>query len=207
MSHQPETSPPSDSQPSETPSPESASSETVPDAQPAPHASPANPDTGVPTSAPQAGWPDPVDAGPRQVSYRIRVNAPAPELWELVANPHRHHELDGSHSVQYAKSGPSRLSEGDEFSIAMRKFGMPYTMNPVVTAAEEGTVMEWQQPGGHRWRWEFEAQGDGTTLVTETFDYSRTTPAVGRVYELLRRPQDNSKGIRASLTALGGRYL
>ena len=30
-----------------------------------------NPETGVPVSAPQAGWPERVDTGPQQVSYRI----------------------------------------------------------------------------------------------------------------------------------------
>ena len=173
------------------------------------HASPAalNPETGLPTSAPQAGWPEAVDTGPLQVSYRIRVNAPAAELYSILANPHRHHEVDGSATVQYAKTGPDRLTVGDEFSIAMRKFGVPYTMTLTVTAADADQLVEWQHPGGHRWRWRFEDQGDGTTVVTETFDYSWTRHVVARGYELTRRPQDNANGIRASLTRLAGRYL
>jgi hypothetical protein len=166
-----------------------------------------NPETGLPTSAPQAGWPQPVVTGPRQVSYRITVNAPAADLWGILANPHRHQEVDGSETVQYTKTGPSRLSVGDEFTVAMKKFGVPYTMRLVVTAADEGQMIEWQHPGGHRWRWQFEDRGDGTAVVTETFDYSWTRPAVARLYELTRRPQDNANGIRSSLTRLAGAYL
>ncbi|MEW1981053.1 SRPBCC family protein [Citricoccus sp. NPDC079358] len=166
-----------------------------------------NAETGLPTSAPQAGWPQPVDTGPLQVSYRILVNAPASELYPILANPHRHHEVDGSATVQYAKTGPDRLAVGDEFSVAMRKFGVPYTMTLVVTAADENELVEWKHPGGHRWRWRFEDQGDGSTMVTETFDYSWTRHVVARGYELTRRPQDNANGIRASLTRLAGRYL
>ena len=103
-----------------------------------------NPETGLPVSAPQAAWPERVDTGPRQVSYRITVNAPAPELWALLANPHRHHEVDGSESVQFTKTGPTRLAVGDEFTMAMRKFGLPYTMKLVTTAADEDRVVEWQ---------------------------------------------------------------
>ena len=166
-----------------------------------------NPETGLPVSAPQAAWPEPVDTGPRQVSYRITVNAPAAELWALLANPHRHHEVDGSQTVQFTKTGPTRLAVGDVFTVAMRKFGVPYTMTLVTTAADEDRVVEWKHPGGHRWRWQFEDQGDGTTVVTETFDYSWTRPLVARGYELSRRPGDNANGIRSSLTRLAGRYL
>lgn len=38
-------------------------------------------------AAPQASWPQPVQTGPGQVSYRIRVNAPAQQLWELLPTP------------------------------------------------------------------------------------------------------------------------
>ena len=165
-----------------------------------------NPETGLPASAPQAGWPQPVDTGPLQVSYRILVNAPASELYPILANPHRHHEVDGSATVQYAKTGPDRMAVGDEFSVAMKKFGVPYTMTLVVTAADENELVEWKHPGGHRWRWRFEDQGDGSTVVTETFD-SWTRHVVARGYELTRRPQDNANGIQASLTRLAGRYL
>jgi hypothetical protein len=202
MSTQPEHATPQDPLQQQATPPQDA-----PGATPAADRAAVNPETGLPTSAPQVAWPEPVETGPCQVSYRIRVNAPAAELYALLANPHRHHEVDGSGSVRFTKTGPSRVTVGDEFTVAMRKFGLPYTMRLVVTAADEDRVVEWQHPGGHRWRWRFEDAGDGSTLVTETFDYSWTRHVVARAYELSRRPQDNANGIRASLTRLAGRYL
>jgi len=37
-----------------------------------------------------------VDAGPRQISRSVEVQAPASELFEIVADPSLHHEVDGS---------------------------------------------------------------------------------------------------------------
>lgn len=148
-----------------------------------------------------------METGPRQVSYRITVNAPAQELWEVLANPHRHHEVDGSGTVKSQVQGPRRLSVGDEFTVHMRKYRVPYTMKLVTTGSQPGELIEWSHPGGHRWRWEFTDNGDGTTEVTETFDYSWTQPVVGKAYELLRMTEDNARGIQASLTRLAGHYL
>lgn len=181
---------------------------------PAPAAS-AAPETGaaapsssvLPQAAPQAAWPERVDTGEHQVSYRIAVRAPARELWALLADPHRHHEVDGSGTVQRRVAGPHRLAAGDRFRVAMRKFGLPYSMPLTATAVDEGALVEWAHPGGHRWRWTFEDAGDGTARVTETFDYSWARPAVRRGYELAGVPAQNGRGIQASLTRLAGRHL
>ena len=47
-----------------------------------------------------------VDLGPSQVGRTVEVQAPAPELFAIVADPTRHHELDGSGTVrgQYSYS-------------------------------------------------------------------------------------------------------
>src|SRR4051812_30198336 len=98
-----------------------------------------------------------VASPPRVVSRRIVVAAPAADLFALVADPHRHGELDGSGTVRNAVSGPDRLRLGDRFSVAMRLGPLPYRITSVVTAFEENTRLEWRHPAGHRWRWEFAA--------------------------------------------------
>lgn len=160
-----------------------------------------------PSAAKQAGWPERVDAGAHRVAFRHTVAAPAEELWALLADPHRHHEVDGSGTVQATVVGPHRLATGDRFTVRMRKFGVPYRMTNTVTEAEPSRVIEWRHPGGHRWRWEFLDAGDGATEVTETFDYSHLSKAAMRVHELARTPQDNARGIRASLTRLAALHL
>ena len=41
-----------------------------------------------------------VDAGPHQISRSVEVQAPAAELFAIVADPTRHHEVDGSGTVR-----------------------------------------------------------------------------------------------------------
>ncbi|WP_295016859.1 SRPBCC family protein [uncultured Micrococcus sp.] len=168
---------------------------------------PSDPAAVRPSAAVQAGWPERVDAGPHRVAYRHTVAAPAEELWAMLADPHRHHEVDGSGTVQATVVGPHRLAAGDRFTVAMRKFGVPYRMTNTVTEAEASRVIEWRHPAGHRWRWEFLDAGEGVTEVTETFDYSHLPEAAIRAHELARTPQANARGIRASLTRLAALRL
>jgi hypothetical protein len=146
-----------------------------------------------------------VDTGPRKVTRRTQVAAPAGELFDLVADPHRHYELDGSGTVHPKVKGPHRLSEGAKFTVAMSMHRVPYRITSRVTEYDEDRVIEWRHPMGHRWRWEFTTIGPELTEVTETFDYS-DAGATGKMYELFRFPASNAKGIRATLTQLRARY-
>jgi hypothetical protein len=152
---------------------------------------------------------EPVDLGPRKVARRVLVNAPVSELFGLVADPRRHHELDGSGTVQASVSGPARLERGDKFSMSMRMYGFPYRITSTVTACEDGRLIEWRHPFGHRWRWEFAEvfSADAPvpqTQVTEVFDY--TGSKLAKSFELIGFPQKNAKGISATLEGLQRRY-
>jgi uncharacterized protein YndB with AHSA1/START domain len=56
----------------------------------------------------------------RTVSASTVVAAPPDEVFALLANPHRHHEFDGSGTVRGAVSGPERLALGDRFGMSMK---------------------------------------------------------------------------------------
>ncbi|KAA0021624.1 SRPBCC family protein [Antrihabitans cavernicola] len=146
-----------------------------------------------------------VETGKRKVTRRVTVNAPAAQVFDLVADPHRHPELDGSGTVRDTPvTGPDRLSNGAKFSVGMKQYGVPYKITSKVTAFQDDKLVEWQHPAGHRWRWEFAEVTPGTTQVTETFDYS-TTPAA-KVFELLGFPKANGAGITKTLEALSARF-
>lgn len=149
---------------------------------------------------------EPVEAGDRQVSRRVTVNAPVGELYALVENPHRHHELDGSGTVGANISGPERMAVGDKFSTHMKQFGMKYRTTSTVTQAEENKVVEWQLGIGQKWRWEFEPRGPKQTQVTETWDISQI-PAIAafgmRITGMFNR---NAKGIEETLRRLQQRF-
>jgi uncharacterized protein YndB with AHSA1/START domain len=146
-----------------------------------------------------------VDSGPRQVTRRVTVHADAADVFALLADPHRHPELDGSGTVRDVPvKGPDRLSEGARFRVGMKQHGVPYTITSKVTAFEDGRLIEWQHPLGHRWRWELAETAPGTTEVTETFDY--TTAWAPKALELFGQPKANAVGITKTLEALAARF-
>lgn len=163
--------------------------------------------------------PQPLDRGEHVIAYTITVEAPAGELWAIAANPHRHHELDGSGTVRGSAIGPRELRTGDRFRVDMKKYGLPYALTVRVTEARppQGAgagprpgVVEWRQPTGHRWRWEFTpVTGEGgteRTEVVESYDASGQNPLVRRALGAAKVPADNARGIRASLQKLHDRF-
>ena len=146
-----------------------------------------------------------VDAGPQKVSRRVRVSAPAAEIYAVVANPHRHPELDGSGTVRDTPiSGPEHVTPGDTFTVGMKQYGLPYKITSTVTVADNDRVVEWQHPLGHRWRWELADAGPGVTEVTETFDYS--TAKVPFLIKAFGMDRKNAEGISSTLQRLADRY-
>ncbi len=147
-----------------------------------------------------------VDSGPRKISRSAEVNAPAAEIFEIVADPARHGELDGSGTVKSTVSGPQRLSQGARFSVNMKQYGAPYRITSVVTDFADGQVVEWQHPLGHRWRWELTPLSDDVTRVTETFDFSRLGGVKAGGLKLSGSLKKNAAGIEATLRQLQAKY-
>jgi uncharacterized protein YndB with AHSA1/START domain len=138
---------------------------------------------------------------PRKVTFTTVVDRPPAELYALVADPHRHAELDGSGTVGKTVKGPERLSAGDKFSVNMKMFGLPYRITSKVTHVVPDSVLEWKHPAGHKWRWEFEST-DAGTRVTETFDYSALPGIQAKALEALGFPKRNGDGVRQTLEKL-----
>ena len=149
-----------------------------------------------------------VYAGPNQISRSVEVAAPAAELFAVVADPRRHHEIDGSGTVRTNVSAPAELTVGSRFSTKMRMFGIPYRITSTVSALKPGELVEWRHPFGHHWRWEFEAISPALTRVTETFDYRGTGAIKDRIgyYDRLGFAKANASGIEATLNRLQQRY-
>ena len=102
-------------------------------------------------------------------SARIEIAAPAQTVFDIVADPHRHAEIDGSGSIVGNVRGPQRLSLGARFGVDM-KIKVPYRIVNTVVEFEDGRLVAWRHFHGHRWRYELAETGHGTTVVTETFD-------------------------------------
>ncbi|HEY0812774.1 MAG TPA: SRPBCC family protein [Pseudonocardia sp.] len=134
----------------------------------------------------------------RSVRASAIVAATPEQVFALLADPHRHHELDGSGSLRGAVSGPRRLASGDRFGMRMR-IGLPYRTTNRVVEFEPDRRISWCHFARALWRYELEAV-DGGTLVTETFDYAGARSP--RAIELMGFPTRNARSIEATLRRL-----
>lgn len=134
----------------------------------------------------------------RRVSRSTTVAAPPERVFELLADPRRHGEFDGSGTIRSNVSGPERLALGSRFANDMR-LGLPYRIGLEVTEFEEGRRIGWRHFVHHVWRYELEPV-DGGTRITETFDYAPARSP--RLLELVGFPQRNARGIEATLERL-----
>ena len=135
----------------------------------------------------------------RQVSRSREIAVPASEVFDFLASPAKHVELDGSGTVKGVLRGPERVSIGDSFWMRMR-IVLPYVIRNTVVEWEEDRLIAWHHPGHHRWRWELEPLDDDRTRVTETFDWS--TARSPRLLELAKVPQMNAKSLDKTLERL-----
>lgn len=106
---------------------------------------------------------------PKVKSARIVIAAPASKIFDLLANPHRHKEIDGSATIRNSLSGPERLSLGAKFGMAMH-LGIDYKIMNTVVEFEENKLIAWRHLGRWRWRYEIREISPNQCEVTETFD-------------------------------------
>jgi uncharacterized protein YndB with AHSA1/START domain len=117
------------------------------------------------------------DSNGNVVSVERVIPAPPEKIFDLLANPARHREIDGSGTVR-DPSHTERLKLGSTFDMKM-KLGLPYTMTNTVVEFEENRKIAWQprpkkfkRMGGRIWRYELEPV-DGGTRVRESWDISQ----------------------------------
>ena len=152
---------------------------------------PQTPDTGTNDS------PDVSDV-PDVVTVERVIPAEPAAIFALLADPARHHDIDGSGTVRDAKAGSERLAIGSRFGMSM-KMGIPYSMVSEVIEFDEDRRIAWQTRGpgwigqhvaGRIWRYELEPV-DGGTRVRESWDIRQestlTKPLVRRGAEQTRK--------------------
>lgn len=105
------------------------------------------------------------------------IAAPPEQIFPILADPYRHHEIDGSGTVREAKMRVDSLKLGSRFGMSMR-MGLPYSMVNTVIEYEENRAIAWQTRapgvfgkfiGGRIWRYELSPVDEGT-LVRESWD-------------------------------------
>lgn len=143
------------------------------------------------------------DAPDRVARRSIVVDASPKDIFDLLADPSRHNEIDGSGTVQQSKlDAPPRLSPGAKFGMKM-KMGLPYTMTNTVVDFVENEVIAWRHLGRHVWRYTLEPV-EGGTKVTEEFDWRSAIFPPG--LELANFPEKNAVSIEKTLTRLAALF-
>jgi len=125
------------------------------------------------------------------VAVSRRICAPAHDIFEVLANPVRHPEFDGSEMLRGAGSAAVISGVGGVFVMKMyySEIGH-YEMNNHVVEYEQDRRIGWEPEAGRghpnaargssdpaRWgqRWSYQLTSDGpdATVVTEIYDCSR----------------------------------
>jgi uncharacterized protein YndB with AHSA1/START domain len=123
------------------------------------------------------------------VSVTRRISAPASGIFSVLADPASHPRIDGSGMLRYAIDPRPVRAIGDEFVMAMHNDEMgDYEMANVVVEFEPERAIVWEprlsgatrpedvaeigNSAHQRWGFRLVEDGDGSTLVTETFDCS-----------------------------------
>jgi len=141
-----------------------------------------------------------LDMEAERASASKRINASPEEIFDLLADPTKHALFDGSDMVQSSTSSSQRLALGSKFGMSMKMKFLPYKMSSTVVEFEENRLIAWAHMGKHRWRYELEPMDDGTTLVTETFDWS--TSIAGPALVAAGYPKRNLGAIERTLERL-----
>jgi hypothetical protein len=135
------------------------------------------------------------------VSSTIEIKASSQTIFEVLIDPRKHPEIDGSNSVVDFIKAPEKLKLGSKFSMHVR-MGVKYPIVNEVIQFEENKVIAWQHFAKHIWKYELTDNGDETTTVTETWDWSRCPYVERKGLELAGFPKRNLENIKKTLENL-----
>lgn len=139
----------------------------------------------------------------RVVSVSRVIEASPEAIFDVIADPARHGEMDGSGMVQNVRGESKRLEMGSTFGMDMKFGPLPYRISNKVVEFEEGRLLAWAHFGGHRWRYELEPV-EGGTKVTESFDWS--TARAPKMIELMGYPKKHPANMETTLERLAAMF-
>ena len=161
----------------------------------------------------------------RVVSVSRVIQASPDVIFDVLADPARHSEIDGSGTVGTVRSHGSRphdqrddqpddrpdrgrarrLELGSRFGMEMRWGPLPYRISNTVEEYEIDRLIAWAHFGGHRWRYRLTpitVDGATATEVTESFDWSTCNPVIGKIIERIGYPERHPANMTATLARL-----
>jgi hypothetical protein len=124
----------------------------------------------------------------KRIEASRRMEASADQIFEILANPQRHKDFDGSGMLRGSVLDRPISHVGDTFTMKMQRLGDDYLMLNYVVEFEPGRSIFWEPapgdpsraedndpskvgiPAGYRWGYILAPDGGDGTVVTEVFD-------------------------------------
>ena len=111
------------------------------------------------------------------------IDAPAKDIFNVLSNPRRHSELDGSGFMRTGQNADRITASGQVFTMDMEgeHMGGEYQTDNHVVGYDENKLLAWKtapagtEPPGWQWVWELTAVDANTTEVRHTYDWSAVT--------------------------------
>ncbi|MCE0485730.1 SRPBCC family protein [Ornithinimicrobium sediminis] len=111
------------------------------------------------------------------------IDASTAEIFEVLSNPERHVELDGSGFVRSVEHADRITATGQVFTMNMEgdHMGGEYKTDNHVVGYSEGALLAWKtapagtEPPGWQWVWELSSTGPESTEVRLTYDWGNVS--------------------------------
>ena len=118
-----------------------------------------------------------------RITVERSINAPSAELFEVLSNPERHVQIDGSGFVKSDEKSDRIQGTGEVFTMNMEgdHMGGEYQTENHVVGYDENKLLAWKtapagvEPPGWQWVWELDSEGSDATLVRLTYDWDAVT--------------------------------
>jgi len=137
-------------------------------------------------------------------SASATVAAAPGDVFAYLRNPANHAAISGDATVICDIKGSAPLVAESRFTMKMRRGPVRYRMTSKVVEYDPDRVIAWAHLGGHRWRWELQPDGDGGTVVTETYDQS--TARLRWLNRLLGYPKGHVDNVAQSVANVARRF-
>ncbi|VEW10711.1 Polyketide cyclase / dehydrase and lipid transport [Brevibacterium casei] len=118
-----------------------------------------------------------------KVSASRTIDAAPEDIFDVLNNPERHAQLDGSGMVVSDDTSDRITRTGQKFTMNMQwdQMGGDYKTDNHVIGYEENKLLAWktapagEEPPGWEWVWELAPLGRHSTEVSVTYDWSAVT--------------------------------
>jgi hypothetical protein len=117
------------------------------------------------------------------ITVQREIPVSAKELFDVLSNPHRHQEIDGSGFVRGLDQGDRITRVGQKFTMNMTgdHMGGEYQTDNIISGFDPDKLIAWKtapagtEPPGWEWLWELKPEGSDSTVATLTYDWSKVT--------------------------------